>query len=92
MDFQLVKKKALPHTIAVIVFIALTVIFFYQLVFGDKTLDQHDINQGIASGVELTKFRAETGEEGLWTNSMFGGMPAYLINVHWSGSTILGTI
>ncbi len=92
MDLQTIKKKALPHTIALVVFLALTVIFYYPLILGDKTLDQHDVNQGVASGMELKNFRAETGEEGLWTNSMFGGMPAYLINIHWSGSTILNTI
>ncbi len=92
MDLQRIKKQALPHTIALIVFIALTVIFYYPLILGDKTLDQHDVNQGVASGIELSNFRAETGEEGLWTNSMFGGMPAYLINVKWSGSIILTTI
>ncbi len=92
MDLQKIKKQALPHALAIIVFIALTVIFYYPLILGDKTLDQHDVNQGVASGIELSNFRAETGEEGLWTNSMFGGMPAYLINVRWSGSTILTTI
>lgn len=92
MDLQRIKKQAIPHTIAIVVFIALTVVFYYPLIVGDKTLDQHDINQGIASGIELTEFRTETGEEGLWANSMFSGMPAYLINVRWTGSAILTTI
>jgi hypothetical protein len=92
MQLQTIKQKALPHTIALLVFVALTVIFYYPLILGDKTLDQNDINQGVASGIELSEFRAETGEEGLWANSMFSGMPAYLVNVRWSGSSILTSI
>ena len=31
---------------------------------------------------EILDYRSKTGEEALWTNSMFGGMPAYQISVH----------
>ncbi|GIR13555.1 MAG: hypothetical protein CM15mP23_21300 [Cryomorphaceae bacterium] len=31
---------------------------------------------------ELMEYRAETGKEALWTNRMFGGMPAYQISHH----------
>lgn len=48
-------------------------------------MTQNDIVQGISSGREVVEFREETGEEALWTNSMFGGMPAYMINIYWSG-------
>ena len=30
---------------------------------------------------EIVDFSEQTGEEALWTNSMFGGMPAYLTSV-----------
>ena len=48
-------------------------------------MTQHDIVQGVSSGQEIREFREETGKEALWTNSMFSGMPAYLINVYWNG-------
>ena len=41
-----------------------------------------------ASAQELVDYRAETGEEGLWTNAIFGGMPAYLISVKWGNQLI----
>ena len=45
-------------------------------------------SKALSSGQEATHFRQETGEEALWTNSMFSGMPAYLINISWSGDLI----
>ena len=38
---------------------------------------------------EIVDYRNQTGEEALWTNSIFGGMPAYLINMQWSGDLML---
>jgi len=45
---------------------------------------QHDVAQGIAASKALVDYRNKTGEEGLWSPSMFSGMPGYLINVQWS--------
>lgn len=81
-------KNVLPHVIAVLVFLIVTLVFFRPAFFDNKTLSQHDILQWEGGANELNKFREATGEEGLWTNSMFGGMPAYLINVHWSNTPI----
>ncbi|SHK51136.1 membrane protein YfhO [Reichenbachiella agariperforans] len=79
------KKDILPHLIAVLVFLIVTVVFYAPVFFDNKELPQHDITQWEGSAQELTSFRDQTGEEGLWTNSMFGGMPGYLINVEFSG-------
>lgn len=92
MNFATVKQKALPHLLATLIFILLTVIFYSPIFFEGKILNQNDVNQGIASGSELAAFREKTGEEGLWTNSMFSGMPAYLISLRWSGSEPLTII
>lgn len=82
------KEQVLPHLIAVIIFAMITVIFYNPLFFENKTLSQHDITQGIGGGQELREHRAETDEEALWTNSMFGGMPGYLINMRWDGNLV----
>lgn len=92
MNFATVKQKALPHLLDILIFILLTVIFYSPIFFEGKILNQNDVNQGIASGSELAAFREKTGEEGLWTNSMFSGMPAYLISLRWSGSEPLTII
>lgn len=78
-------KTLLPHLVAIITFLVITLIFFHPVVFEGKVMTQNDIIQGVSSGQEVSQFRKETGEEALWTNSMFGGMPAYLINVYWGG-------
>jgi hypothetical protein len=83
-------KNILPHLVAVIVFLVTTVSFFNPVFFDNKSLDQHDINQWKAGAHELIEYREQTGEEGLWTNSMFGGMPAYLISVNWNDGIVSG--
>lgn len=82
------KTQILPHLVAIIAFLLITVIFFNPLFFGNKVLQQHDIQQWEGGAQELAEFREATGEEGLWTNSMFSGMPAYLVNVKWSDGII----
>lgn len=82
------KKDIMPHLVAVATFLLLSIVFFHPLFFENKELEQHDVIQGIGGAKELIDYRAETGEEGLWTNSMFSGMPAYLINVQWSGDLL----
>ena len=89
MSSSPVLRKALPHIIAVVTFLIISIFMYRPIIFEGKVMDQNDINQGKGANQETVEFRELTGEEALWTNSMFGGMPAYLINVRWSGSTII---
>lgn len=89
MSSSPVLRKALPHIIAVVTFLIISILMYRPIIFEGKVMDQNDINQGKGANQETVEFRELTGEEALWTNSMFGGMPAYLINVRWSGSTII---
>ncbi len=73
-------KKALPHIIAVVAFLVVTLVYFSPLLEG-KRLGQYDILQSNGSSKEVNDFREKTGKEALWTNSTFGGMPAYQISV-----------
>ncbi|MDR1673219.1 MAG: YfhO family protein [Bacteroidales bacterium] len=81
-------KKILPHVAAVIIFLLVSVIYFSPVMDG-KRIRQSDLVQASGALKEVADFRAATGEEALWTNSMFGGMPAYQISVaahhNWSG-------
>jgi hypothetical protein len=79
----------LPHAIAIGIFLIVTVLFFSPIFFDNKTLEQGDIQQFLGSSKSIVDYRTKTGEEALWTNSMFSGMPAYLVSVQW-GNQVLG--
>ena len=59
---------------------------YFQPQFHGHRLKQHDITQYKGMANETNHFRELTGEEPLWTNSMFGGMPTYQISVSYSGN------
>jgi hypothetical protein len=71
-------KSALPHTIAILLFIIVSGIYTAP-VFNGKKLVQHDAVQATAGSRELIKHHEDTGEWSAWTNSMFGGMPGYIM-------------
>ena len=81
-------KDVLPHAIAIGVFLIVTLFFFNPIFFDNKVLDQSDITQWEGSSKSMRDFRTQTGEEPLWTPSMFSGMPGYLVNVEWGNNAV----
>jgi len=73
-------KKALPHLTAVLLFLILPAIYFSPQLEGKK-LNQHDTNTATGMAKEITDYNKTHSDLALWTNSMFGGMPAYLIGL-----------
>jgi hypothetical protein len=88
MNSDYFKRAVLPHIIAIGGFIFVLAVYFSPAFFSGKNLLQNDILQGLAAGHEAVEFRNKTGEEPLWTNSMFSGMPLYLINTVFTGEFI----
>ena len=78
-------RRALPHVLAILFFLVLAVAYFSPIVFEGKTLAQHDIVQFNGGSHEAAQYREATGKEALWTNSMFSGMPTYLISTRFPG-------
>ncbi len=78
-------KNIYPHLLAILLFLTLTFAYFSPMLQG-KGLEQHDIAQYKGMSKEIVDFRKATGQEPLWTNSMFGGMPAYLISIIYKGN------
>ena len=64
----------------IVFFLVLSYLYMSPLLEG-KVLEQSDIVHHFGMAKELQDFRAETGEEAVWTNSMFSGMPGYMISV-----------
>ncbi len=82
-------KQLLPHIVAVLIFFSISAFLYYPILIENKTLIQNDINQGAGASSEITKNRNELDKEILWTNSMFSGMPSYLISLRWSGNELM---
>ena len=78
-------KKLLPHIIVVASFLAITLVYFSPVLKGYKLI-QGDIKNYKGMSKEIADYREKTGDEALWTNSMFGGMPAYLVSFRKKGN------
>ena len=81
-------SKFIPHIVAVLTFLVVTIIFFSPMLLDDKILQQGDINQFDGMSKEIVDFRDKNHTEPLWTNSMFGGMPAFQISTLYPGNLI----
>ena len=80
-------KKWIPYLAAIVIFIAISLLYVSPI-FDGKQLNQSDVIHYKGSSKEIQDFRKSTGEEALWTNSMFGGMPAYQISVMYKTSIV----
>ena len=78
--------------IAVIVFAAISWIYFYPNDVNGDVLQQHDVMQGAANSQEINSFEANTGEKSWWTDALFGGMPTFQIAPSYEGTTYLNPI
>jgi len=86
-QLPLMQKRILPHAAAVLVFALITIIYFLPYYKG-MTLGAHDTTQWKAMAQETIAWKEKTGEQALWTNSMFGGMPTFQISVTYPGNLI----
>ncbi|NQT78546.1 MAG: hypothetical protein HQ565_12615, partial [Bacteroidetes bacterium] len=78
-------KKYIPYLAVILIFILISVIYFSPALEGKK-LKQGDIDRLKGMSKEITDFRKVTGENTLWTNNMFSGMPAYFISMQFDGN------
>ena len=72
----------------VLVLAALNVVYFAPVVFQNKSIPQDDILMGLAKGKEIVDYREATGEEPLWTNSMFSGMPTFQVSTLYPNNVL----
>ncbi len=69
----------------ILFFIVLAYAYMFPLLEG-KALRMDDVEHYRGMSKELVDYREQTGEEAVWTNSMFSGMPGYLISVNYPGN------
>ncbi|MCF8307716.1 MAG: YfhO family protein [Bacteroidales bacterium] len=80
-------KQFFPHITALVIFLLIAVMYMNPVLSGKK-VQQGDIANYKGMSKEIRDFRSETGEEPLWTNSMFGGMPSYQISTKYPSNLI----
>lgn len=80
-------KSLLPIAVGIVVFITITLFYFSPLLKG-KVLLQSDMVQNTGMAKEIVDHREKYNEEALWTNSMFGGMPAYQISITYPSNLV----
>jgi hypothetical protein len=85
MEIKKSIKPILPHLVAVILFIVISFAYFYPVLEG-KVLKANDSTVSTVNSKEITDYRNEFKKEALWTNSIFSGMPAYLISIRFPGN------
>jgi hypothetical protein len=85
MQIKNIIKSSLPHVVAVLVFFIITIVYFYPVLEG-KVLHTNDGTVAKDASREIRDYRSQTGKEPLWTNTMFSGMPAYLISTRYPGN------
>lgn len=75
-------SKYLPYVVAALLYVVVAVVAFAPQLEG-RRLRQHDVVQFDGMSRDIRECREQTGEDPQWTGAMFGGMPAYLINIRY---------
>jgi hypothetical protein len=81
------KKNLVPQLLIIAGFALLAILYCFPAMQG-KQLYQHDTVSWKAMSEEGRKAHEATGEQVLWSNSMFGGMPTYTYYVPKSNNYI----
>lgn len=79
-------RKILPHIVAVIIFLLVSVLFCKPVLEGD-VLDQHDIIGWKGMAQNAFDYKEANGHFPLWNTNVFSGMPNYMIAME--GKSIL---
>jgi len=80
-------QKITPHLIAVSLFIIISFIYMKPVLEGKQLLG-HDSESWMCMAKETLDYNEKHDDVTLWTNSMFGGMPAYMITMQQPNNLI----
>lgn len=80
-------KRFLPDLAMVILFLCISLVYFFTPVSQGLVLDGHDNTGGVGAGREITEMVEKTGEVPRWTDAVFGGMPTYQLAPTYDSTT-----
>jgi len=84
-------KKNSNKKINILIIISLFIVFSFSYLsplLEGKSILPGDTARAMGMAKEINDYRASTGQEANWTNSMFGGMPAYQISTVYKGNIL----
>jgi Bacterial membrane protein YfhO len=84
-------KKALPHLIAIIVFLLVAIVYCKPALEG-KVVHQADVLGYKGMAQQSVEYKEKNGHFPLWTESTFSGMPTYNIDISPKSSISLGYV
>ena len=82
-------KKLLPHLIAVGIFLVIAIVYCAPALQG-KVVNQYDVLGWKGMAQQSFEYKEKHGYFPLWSNSMFGGMPAYNIAMGQTSKVSIG--
>ena len=87
-------KNLLPHIIAIVVFLIVTLIFCKPALESGVILNQGDVTSYQGMSHQVIEYKNIHGHLPLWVPNMFCGMPGYQIALegNWSPLTIINSI
>ena len=87
MDTKAILSKTWSVLAAILLFFLISLVYFNPVLEGKKLQSSDGIHfKGMSK--EIVDYREATGEEALWSNNMFSGMPAYLTSVKYPGEVL----
>ena len=84
-------RRVLSGVFALALFFVVSAAYFAPQ-FRGEVLPQHDVVQFEGMARDIRQMRADTSEDPQWTGGMFGGMPAYLIDVAYPAQLVKNTV
>lgn len=91
MNLKSFFQKNWQHFAAIAVMVIVAAVFYTPSLNG-LDLKQHDNEQWRGMANEIDTYRELHGQEALWSNSMFGGMPAFQISIIYEGNILKSLI
>ena len=91
MEISRFLRRSVPAVAALALFFIVSAVYFAPQ-FRGEVLPQHDSMQFDGMAKDIRQMRADTGEDPQWRGGMFGGMPAYLIDVSYPAQLVKNTV
>ena len=86
-------KRYVADLLPVILFVVISLAYFWEPIMGGKVLTGHDHSGGIGAGTEIKEYREQhNGETPRWTNTLFSGMPTYQMAPSYDSTDTLARI